>query len=208
MPQAHGGFAPISGDSVPSGCRDVFGEAAKDRCFRDAAVARIRAHPMRWLGQIPAKLSQTFDYTGAAGWYLHAANPDVFSSTFKFVLGALETLVTRLSLVLGLFWLVGLNGSRRLIRVVGALGILSALTPWAFPAVLVWLFLLGRVWRRLLGMPGLLCAFSVVAVTATVHSAFFGAGRYSLVCLPFFVLVAVQILAPKHQGFDTQDKTG
>ncbi len=60
--------------AVPEACRTVFQEAAKDECFggrRSRSSPRIQARGS--LG-CPKKLRVTFDYFGAALWYLHTAN--------------------------------------------------------------------------------------------------------------------------------------
>ena len=63
--------------------REVFQEAAKDECFGAAARREILAHPGRWLAKMPAKLHATFDYFGAAPWYLHDANSAAFGERAK-----------------------------------------------------------------------------------------------------------------------------
>jgi hypothetical protein len=53
LPEGKGSFAPIAGETVPAECREVFGEAGKDRCFGRAGARRIRAAPGRWLSLVP-----------------------------------------------------------------------------------------------------------------------------------------------------------
>ena len=50
----------------------------------------------------PAKLRVTFDYFGAAPWYLHTANAERFPYSAKVALGAIETLASRLLLAAAL----------------------------------------------------------------------------------------------------------
>ena len=64
--------------AVPDRCKEVFAEAAKDACFGAAALDVITAHPLSWLARAPAKLRVTFDYFGAAPWYLHVRAPIIF----------------------------------------------------------------------------------------------------------------------------------
>lgn len=64
--------------AVPPACREIWGEAAKDACFERAAGESIARHPAAWLALAPSKLASTFDYIGAAPWYLHASHPDAF----------------------------------------------------------------------------------------------------------------------------------
>ena len=90
-----GGWAPID---VPEACKTVFQEAAKDTCFGAEAKSAILAHPGAWLARAPAKLRVTFDYLGAAPWYLHTANASAFPYRAKVALGGLETVAVRLLL--------------------------------------------------------------------------------------------------------------
>lgn len=88
---------------VPDECREVFDEAEKDVCFGAAARRAIAERPGRWLALAPKKLAATFDYAGAGGWYLHAANGAAFPERAKVVLGAVETVFERVLLVVALF---------------------------------------------------------------------------------------------------------
>src|SRR5262249_2703192 len=56
---------------VPEACRTVWDEAQKDACFGREARRLIVREPVRWFGLVPARLAATFDYAGAAGFYLH-----------------------------------------------------------------------------------------------------------------------------------------
>ena len=87
---------------VPAECREVWDEAAKDACFGAAARRYIAEHPGRWLALAPKKLAATFDYAGAGGWYLHAANPVAFPARAKTAIGVIETVFERLMLILAL----------------------------------------------------------------------------------------------------------
>ncbi|EYF08947.1 ArnT family glycosyltransferase [Chondromyces apiculatus] len=187
--EGNGAWAPLE---VPDGCRHVFDEAGKDACFGRAARQQIASRPAAWLALIPRKLAATFDYCGAAGWYLHDANPAAFDHRQKVALGAVETIYERLVLILCLVgaWraapaLTGrrvLSAARLVLFIVGLLAAFHV-HAWIGYVVLLGLFLLHG--RALLGAPVLtLCALSVLGTTLLTHAAFFGAGRYALVTFP------------------------
>ncbi len=177
---------------VPEACREVFAEAAKDACFGEAALRVIAKDPFAWIARVPRKLGVTFEYFGAAPWYLHAANPASFDARAKAALGTLETAASRLLLVAALVAVARLPGPRRRARL--AVGIVSAVVGIVVATVgylgcVVAIALLGG--RALLRGPVLLptTAF-VVLVTAATHAVFFGAGRYGLVVVPFVTALA------------------
>lgn len=87
---------------APPECREVFDEAEKDVCFGAAARRVIAEKPGPWLALAPKKLAATFDYAGAGGWYLHAANGAAFPERAKVALGAVETVFERVVLVAAL----------------------------------------------------------------------------------------------------------
>ena len=195
-PVSTGAWSPVQ---VPEACREVYDEAEKDQCFGRAAQGYIAAHPLAWLGLAPRKLAATFDYAGAAGWYLHAANAEAFPERAKVALGVVETLFERVALLFALAAMArrpdGDDPRRRLARlVVASLGAVSALTlhAWIGYAALVVVALLRG--RALLRGPVLLAATAAaVAATMATHAVFFGAGRYSLVVFP--LITAVTALA-------------
>lgn len=175
--------------SVPEACKTVFQEAAKDTCFGDEAKKGILAHPGAWIARMPAKLRATFDYFGAAPWYLHTANPVAFPYGAKVALGSIETLASRLLLAAALVAMWRWRGSNvRLRRVVVAVGLVACVLV---PGTIGYLALaLGIVlaWRKL---PVLLAATAVVILaTAATHAVFFGAGRYGIVVVPFVTCLA------------------
>lgn len=183
-----GAWSPIQ---VPAACREVYDEAEKDRCFGRAAQGYIAAHPLAWVALAPRKLAATFDYAGAAGWYLHASNAEAFPDRAKVALGAVETLFERVVLLLALAATARRPEHEeprrlRLARLaVAAAGALFALTlhAWIGYAALVVAALLRG--RALLREPVLLGVTAItVAATLATHAAFFGAGRYSLVVFP------------------------
>ena len=207
---AGGGWAPIE---VPEACRTVFDEAAKDVCFERAAWQSILASPRSWIELAPRKLAATFDYCGAAGWYLHQSNAQAFGRGAKTALGVVETAYERVVLLfglalcwprssrgrrLGLGWLVGgaaawraAGGAergtlRRPIRVAIVLvGLASALLVHAWVGYLALIVALALD-RPLFGRATLLrgASAAVLLSVAATHAVFFGGGRYALVCFP------------------------
>jgi len=193
-PEANGAWIPIEGASVPAPCRNVFGEAEKDRCFGQAGVENIRQHPLSFIGLIPRKLSVTFDYFGAPGHYLHTSNWDAFGEPSKRWLGIVETVWERLILLVGIVQVARAGQVRRTLRWAVAL-------PSALFAVLRagWLGYLGFAivaalsGKELLKQPARVSglAASLVLSTAATHALFFGAGRYGFVCAALLCLAAV-----------------
>jgi 4-amino-4-deoxy-L-arabinose transferase-like glycosyltransferase len=188
-PAAKGTWAPLE---VPEACRLVFDEAAKDACFGAVARQQIAAEPLRWLALLPAKWATTFDFPGAAPWYLFDSNPAAFPDAAKSTLAAVELASARLALVACLLALALAPGPRRPARAAVALaGVACAFGAHAYPAYLalaVAAALLGRALLR----ERLLAALAalVVAGTAIVHGVFFGAGRYGLVANQFVMALA------------------
>lgn len=199
-PGATGTWVALEQLGVPLQCRDVFGEADKDVCFGRAALSAIARAPGHYLSLVPAKLGATFDYSGAPGWYLHASNAAAFDDRDKLVLGVVETVWERLCAGLALAAVALAAGPRRRWRVAVAVatGVFLVLRPaWVgYVGITIVAALLGRrLWRH---APALL-AGGTLALTALVHAAFFGAGRYSLVC--FAVLPA--LAGAVFRGFDS-----
>jgi len=187
VPEANGTFVPITGDNVPVECRTVFGEAEKDACFTRASVAAIAARPLRWVALAPEKLSHTFDYCGAAGWYLHASNPGGFPERAKVVLGIAETAWQRILMVMALAAVaVGAGPWRRARQLSAGVGVIALLTPSAWIGYLA--LGLGALLPRSGPRAGFLLVGLAIAATALTHAVFFGAGRYSL---PLFALTAL-----------------
>ena len=193
---------------VPPECRKVFQEAAKDECFGAAAKREILAHPGRWLAHAPAKLHATFDYFGAAPWYLHTANNAAFSYDAKVRLGTVETIVSRLLLAAALVGMARAFAERRrgtLVLAPVVLCVLACFTVQAWPAyVLLGVLALLR-WRE-----GVLFAYggAVLLGTATTHAVFFGAGRYGLVVVPFVTALALAQPPLKAHAWLRRRRTG
>ncbi|WP_437275683.1 hypothetical protein WME90_31135 [Sorangium sp. So ce375] len=212
-PASTGAWSPVQ---VPEACREVFDEAGKDACFGREARRMIAERPGAWLGLVPRKLAATFDYCGAAGWYLHASNPAAFSEADKVALGAVETVFERVVLLAALVW-----AARRPARASGAargpslaqraldlarlalfaLGVVAALHVHAWVGYVALLGLALLRGRALLGAPVLVgAALAVLAATAATHAVFFGAGRYALVAFP--LLSGLAALAAARQNTD------
>ena len=178
---------------VPAECDRVWDEVAKDACFGKVARRDVAAAPVRWLSAVPAKLAATFDYFGAAPWYLHASNPTAFGNRRKVQLGAVEIVSCRVLLLVAIVVCGRLEGRHALMRKIFALGgAIAALTVHAWPgyaSVVACVAMLGPgAWVK--APFGVSSAAAVVAVTAAVHAAFFGAGRYGLVVTPFIGMLA------------------
>lgn len=183
-----GGWQEIA---VPEACKTVFQEAAKDTCFGVEARKAIARDPIGWLARAPAKLRVTFDYFGAAPWYLHESNKERFSYEAKVALGAVETIAARLLLAAAL---VAVLRVRRSVAgwLVGGVGLVACVL-WAgvigYLALGLAILLLGRDRLRRAPLVVPLTA-AVIALTALTHAVFFGAGRYGLVVIPFVAAVA------------------
>lgn len=202
---AKGTWAPLQ---VPEACRLVFHEAKKDACFGKEAARRIRENAAAWLALVPQKLSQTFDYCGAAGWYLHASNAQAMPYAWKVRLGVVETLWQRV-LLIGALLLAGLaKGPRRRVRLTVALaGVVAALSPYGFVAYVLLALLLavggGAGVRAPLAVSA--CCW-VIAGTVLTHAVFFGAGRYGMVVFPFVAGLAAGYASGR--GFDRLQEPG
>lgn len=198
---ATGTFVPLERLGVPEGCRTVWGEAEKDSCFGAAARRSIASEPFAWLSLMPAKLAATFDYAGAAGWYLHSSNPAAFPARAKEALGAAETLWQRLVVLASLLAVSRANGprarARRFVSALSAVPLIFRAAWMSHIGLLLALVLLGR--RAILSPYGVVGA--TLLSTVVVHAIFFGAGRYSLVCFPMLgALAGCMWLRPSPRG--------
>ncbi|HEY6558675.1 MAG TPA: glycosyltransferase family 39 protein [Polyangiaceae bacterium] len=195
--EGRGSWVPLERIGVPEACRNEFREAFKDQCFGHAALERIREAPLAWLSLVPDKLSATFDYSGAPGWYLHASNPRAVPERAKVWLGAFETLVERVLLAVALGALALRTGRFAAVRVwIAAAGAVSLLAPIAWPAYLAVPVLAVLRGRRVLEDPAALLAGGAVLATALAHALFFGAGRYSMICFPMIAALAGSAFGP------------
>jgi 4-amino-4-deoxy-L-arabinose transferase-like glycosyltransferase len=190
-PVGEGGWAPLERIGVPEECRTVFGEADKDACFGRAGFDVIARGPLAWISLVPQKLAATFDYGTASAHYLSASNPRLVGERAKTAIGALELLGQRVLLLFALFAVARAEGPRPRARlVVAALSGAAGLLPFAWVG---WVGLVTAalfLGRSLLASPPTLVCTAVVAMTASVHAVFFGASRYTLVCLPSLAALA------------------
>jgi len=183
---ASGAWTPVD---VPAECAEVWDEAGKDACFERAARARIAAHPAAWAAKAPAKIGVTFDYFGAAPWYLHESNPRAFGDRAKLALGAAETIASRLLLVLALVAAARRSPRSRGVRAaLLAIGVAFALTRHGWVGYLALAIALVPARRASTALEPWTAA--VIAATALTHAVFFGAGRYGLVAAPLVAAVA------------------
>jgi hypothetical protein len=191
---------------VPAECATVWDESGKDACFERAAWRDIGRSPTGWLARAPAKLAATFDYFGAAPWYLHASNATAFDERAKTILGAVETIVCRLLLFGALVACGRLPGKRaRLRKGLALAGAIAAVTlhGWVGYAAIPFVAALCGV-RALARGPVLVpIAAVVIGATAAIHAVFFGAGRYGLVVAPFVALLA---FVPPGRGLTYGDR--
>jgi hypothetical protein len=194
-----GAWSPVK---VPEACREVFDEAQKDLCFGREARRWIRDNTGAWIALAPRKLAATFDYAGAAPWYLHDANRAAFPYEAKVRLGAVETIFERIALLAALGWAArrSVEGGGRLRFAGAAVAAVGALFVFMVHAWVAWaLFLVAALFRgrALFRGPTLPAAtVAVLGATLVTHAVFFGAGRYSLVVFPLITALAPLALVP------------
>lgn len=206
---ATGTFVPLERLGVPAECRTVWGEADKDACFGAAARRRISTEPVAWASLVPAKLAATFDYAGAAGWYLHTSNPTAFSETAKAALGVAETLWQRLILLASLVAAARASGPRvRARRAISALSAVPLVLRAAWLSHIGLLVVLSLLGRRVLRSPYGVVGATLLS-TVVIHAVFFGGGRYSLVCFPMLgALAGCMWVRPRLHGDDPGAEPG
>lgn len=204
-PEANGSWIPIEGPTVPAECRDVFGEADKDRCFGQAGARNIRQHPLAFLALVPRKLGVTFDYFGAPGHYLHTSNYRQFDESRKVLLGVVETLFERVVLLAAIFAVArderGVRGWSRRRGLTALPAALGALMRWGWVGYFGFALNALLCAKELLKRPLAALAAALVATTALTHAVFFGAGRYGFVCAAVLCLAAV---STSRESFDTE----
>lgn len=202
-PHATGTFLSVAGDTVPEQCRSVFPEVEKDVCFAQAARDNIADAPGAWLRLIPRKLSYTFDYCGAGGWYLNAANPAHFGEGAKLTLGVVETTFHRALLMLALLGFAGAGPRMRLRRVLVAVGAFCLLSPAGWLGYLALGLVAPLCGRQLVASAPAFFAWGAVIGTALTHVVFFGAGRYGLVTFAVLGALSGSLLTAKAVPGDT-----
>jgi Dolichyl-phosphate-mannose-protein mannosyltransferase len=182
-PGANGSWIPIEGATVPIECRNVFGEAEKDRCFGQAGLARIRGNLAGFLSLVPRKLAISFDYFGAPGHYLHASNPRELDDERKLELGVVETVWERVVLLLAIAQAAWLGRTRRRLRLaIGGASAICAVLRAGWLGYLGFVVTVALSGKELLKRPLAAVSASLVLATAATHALFFGAGRYGFVC--------------------------
>lgn len=204
FPRATGRFETLRSSD---GCREVTGQVQQDRCWLAYGVANIRATPRRWLGLIPAKLSNTFDHESFAVEYLREARPGDWPEPRRVAWRARLSMLHRLLVALSPLAFVAFALTRRervalatqaaLVVGAGVAGYLAAnaASPTFWPivlgtCVLAWLPLPGRPRAE----PALLLLVVLLATTALTHAVFFGDDRYHMVATPALCLLAAAAL--------------
>ena len=204
LPEGRGSFAPIAGPTVPPACREVFGEAGKDRCFGHAGAERIRSAPGAWLALAPLKLGQLFNHGAIASGYLQTSNPSLVSDSTRSVVATIETLYSRLLLLGACFGLLrAVTG--RLGRVCALLAAAFTLSPWGYLAELS---LLAALLAERPGpgrRPFLFLAAGLLGMCAVTHIVFFGAPRYALIWSPW---LAWLLVLPRRGGLEGLEPNG
>jgi hypothetical protein len=206
--EGKGAWIALDEVGLPEACKTVFEEAAKDACFMEAGHQRIAAEPLAWLSLVPRKLGATFDYPSAAAAYLREAGPNAFSAEAAQTVGATELAAFRLLMLLGLVYSASARGPRRSGRMVCALlGGFALVLPWGSPSVVALLVCAAQLGKKLSEHFILLAVVLLLALTAAVHSVFFGAGRYALVAGYLMAALAGPGLAAVRASF-TRARSG
>lgn len=206
FPRATGRFETLR---ASDGCPVVTGQVQQDRCWASVGISHILAEPRRWLGLIPAKLSNTYDHSSFAAGYLAEARPRRFSGERREVLRKAMT---------GGHWLLlsgatlatvaapwRLRGRARRVQA-GLLGGLLALglylftrsdTPpfWWLAVLTPLLALLPLPGRPALGGEARYLLFTYAALSAT-HAIFFGEDRYHVFLTPALAALCALALRP------------
>jgi len=220
FPRATGRFETLRSSD---GCREVTGQVQQDRCWLEYGLANIKETPGRWLGLVPAKLSNTFDHESFAIEYLREARPPAWPEARRVAWRSALTSVHRMLVVASPLAFVALalperrrrrtgeaeedpRARRRAWMVQGVLFALAALathlavsadTPTFWPIVLGACLL---PWLPLPGRPAatpaLLLPVVLIATTAFTHAVFFGDDRYHMVVTPALCLLAAAMFRP------------
>jgi hypothetical protein len=206
-PAADGTWAEVV---VPPECEGLSTEGAVNACFGRSAREEIARRPLDWLALAPRKLGRTFDYAGAGPWYLHASNPSAFPFEAKVAAGVVETVATRVTLLIALLGVLRASWPSMRPSWRAALAVGLAASPFGAPGHLLFGALAVRLgWSR--GEPlnrrlSWALAGSLVLVTALIHVLFFGAGRYALVLVPALALGAALAQAPSTSNPEAKEE--
>lgn len=203
FPRATGRFETLRSSD---GCREVTGQVQQDRCWLAYGIANIKATPRRWLGLIPAKLSNTFDHESFAVEYLREARPAQWPEARRVAWRTVLSTLHRVLVAMSPLAFVGLalGGTRRSRLVQSALlsgaGV-AAYLAFVAPSPTLWPIVLGTcvlAWLPISGAPPrqapLLLPVALVATTALTHAVFFGDDRYHMVVTPALCLFAAAAL--------------
>jgi 4-amino-4-deoxy-L-arabinose transferase-like glycosyltransferase len=211
FPRATGRFETLRSSD---GCREVTGQVQQDRCWLEYGLANIRATPGRWLGLIPAKLSNTFDHESFAIEYLREARPAEWPEprrvAWRARLSVLHRLLVALSPLAFVASAVGRHRRRLALAVQATLlagAVLAGYAAFTADTPTFWPIVLGTcvlAWLPLPGRPrapsALLLPVVLLATTALTHAIFFGDDRYHMVVTPALCLLAAAALrAPEEQ---------
>lgn len=208
FPRATGRFETLR---ASDGCPVVTGQVQQDRCWAKVGISHILAEPRRWLGLIPAKLSNTYDHSSFAAGYLAEARPRRFSGERREVLRKITTSGHWLLMFGAALAVVAapwrLRGRERQVQA----GLLAALvllglylitrsdTPpfWWLAVLTPLLAVLPLPGRPALGGEVRYLLFTYAALSAT-HAIFFGEDRYHVFLAPALAaLCGLALRAPR-----------
>ncbi len=206
FPRATGRFETLRSSD---GCTDVTGQVQQDRCWLAYGIEHIKRDPMRWLGLIPAKLSNTFDHESFAIEYLREARPSDWPEFRRASYRQALSTVHRVFVLASPLAFVALAWRRRSrLALVTQLGLAALVLGAAYfglsrSAPTVWPVALGTCLLAILPIPGrptpspaLLLPIGLLATTALTHAVFFGDDRYHMVVTPALCLLAAAALRP------------
>jgi 4-amino-4-deoxy-L-arabinose transferase-like glycosyltransferase len=210
FPRATGRFETLR---AADGCPVVTGQVQQDRCWARVGMFHIKEAPARWLGLIPAKLSNTYDHSSFAAGYLAEAHPRRFGGERREVLRKVMSVAHGLLLFGATLSVVGapwrLQGRARWVQgsLLGGLGLLGlylatrAATPLWWLAVLTpALAALPLPGRPALGGEARYLLFTYGALSVT-HAIFFGEDRYHVFLTPTLaVLCGLALWGPEPGG--------
>jgi 4-amino-4-deoxy-L-arabinose transferase-like glycosyltransferase len=190
------------------GCPIVTGQVQQDRCWAEVGKEIIRRNPLRWLGQAPKKLSQTFDHESFAIEYLREASPEQWPEARRVAGRELLTSFHWALMVAASLSPIALVTSprRRVARftqgalflsIVGYAAYCAAQPPpppfFALMVMTPLIALLPFPGRPRQGPVGFYL-LGLLGVTTLTHAVFFGDDRYHLVVTPALCILAAAAL--------------
>jgi len=193
------------------GCPIVTGQVQQDRCWAEVGQRTILDNPLRFIGLIPKKLSQTYDHESFPIEYLREAAPELWPDNRREA--GRELLTSFHWLLLGaaaLSPVAWVNSQRRrissrtqaalLLLVAAYISFCVASPEHPFFALVVMtplLALLPFPGRPGFGPTGRYLLALVFATTLT-HAVFFGEDRYHLVISPVLCILAAAALRKEY----------